>query len=77
MTVQEMREKIAELTARVMNESLPFTAEQTYQAGDIIANGARVYTADQVIVTGETVSPGINCTETTIANVLNTIQAQE
>ena len=77
MTIAEMREKIAALTALVMNESGPFAARQTYQTGEIIANGARVYIARQVIVQGETVAPGVNCDETTIADVLNTLQAQQ
>lgn len=77
MTVQEMREKIAELTARVMNEAAPFTAAKTYQTGEIITDGARVYIANTVIVKGETVKPGENCAETTIADVLNAIQAEQ
>lgn len=76
MSIQEMRERIAELTERVMNEARPFTATKTYQAGEIITDGARVYVADQVIVAGETVRPGVNCTETNIADVLNALQAQ-
>lgn len=76
MSVQEMRERIAELTALVMNESTPFAAEKSYQQGDIITHGARTYIASQVIVEGETVTPGINCVETTIADVLNAIQTQ-
>ena len=77
MSVQEMREKIQKLTEAVLNESKPFQADRTYQAGDIIAYGARVYIAGQVIVKNETVQPGVNCMETTIANVLNTMQAQK
>ena len=76
MTVQEMRERIAELTAQVLNASEPFTAEKTYNAGDVIANGARVYIAGQVIIRGETVTPGANCEETTIADVINALQAR-
>lgn len=76
MTVQEMREKIAELTALVMNGPVPFTAEKSYQQGDVIEKGQHVYIAGQTIVPGETVAPGINCTETTVADVLNAIQTQ-
>lgn len=77
MTVAEMREKIAELTAIVMNEAVPFTAAKTYQAGEIITDGSRVYIAGEVIVKGETVRPGVNCQETTIADVLNAMQAEQ
>lgn len=77
MTVAEMREKIAKLTALVMNEAAPFTAQKTYQAGEIITDGARVYIANQVIVKDETVRPGVNCAETTIADVLNALQAEQ
>ena len=77
MTIQEMRERIAELTELVMSESTDFTAGKDYQSGDLIQNGSRVYIASQVIIKGETVSPGINCIETTIAEVYNQIQKGE
>ena len=77
MSVQEMCELITELKAKVLNDSAAFTAPKSYQAGDIITDGSRVYIADQVIIKGETVAPGVNCTETTIAEVINQIQQQE
>lgn len=76
MTVQEMRNKIAELTALVMTANEDFPADKTYQIDDLIAHGSRVYIASQVIIVGETVRPGFNCTETTIAEVLNLLQTQ-
>lgn len=74
MTVQEMREKIEELTAMVMTEAKSFAAERTYQSGEILTDGSKVYIANHVIVQGETVTPGLNCTETSIAAVLNALQ---
>ena len=76
MTVQEMREKIAELTALVMNESKPFTATKSYMKGEMITDGSRIYRATRAIVRGETVVPGENCEETSIAEVLTALQAQ-
>ena len=74
MTVQEMRDKIAELTALVMSDDEPFTATKTYQKNDVIANGSRVYLATQAIVKGETVFPGDNCKETSVAEILTMLQ---
>mgnify|MGYP006908804597 CR=1 FL=1 len=76
MTGEEMRRMLCDLAERVLTEVRPFTAKQTYKAGDIIADGSRIYTARQVIVAGETVNPGINCTETSTAEVLSAMQAQ-
>lgn len=76
MSIQEMREKIKQLTELVANETKPFTATKTYYTNDIIANGLKVYIANTVIIAGETVLPGVNCTETTIADVINTLQAE-
>ena len=77
MTVQEMRERIAELSALVMTGNEPFIADRTYTAGSIIVRGSRVYIADDVIVEGETVVPGRNCTETTIMDVINSLNSEE
>ena len=77
MTVAQMRQKIAELEAAVLNASTPFPAPKTYQTDEIITKGSRVYIANQVIVKGETVTPGINCTETSVEQVLNALQAQQ
>lgn len=76
MTVQEMRERIAELTALVMNGSKPFTATKSYMKNEMIADGSRIYRATRAIVRGETVTPGENCEETSIAEVLTALQAQ-
>lgn len=76
MTIQQMRDRIAELTALVMNSNEPFTAEKTYVEGEIITKGSRIYIVNKVIAKGETVTPGVNCTETNLAAVLNAIQTQ-
>lgn len=76
LTRAQLTERVAELTRLVKTEAKSFTATRTYQTGDIIADGSRVYIADQVIVTGETVRPGINCTETNLAELLSSLQAQ-
>jgi len=69
-----LKSRMNEITT---TEGRPFTAEKPYQAGEIITDGARVYIANQVIVQGETVIPGVNCTQTTVADVLNALQSKE
>lgn len=76
MSVAEMRARIAELTELVNNESKPFTAKQTYYKDNLIVNGAHMYFADQVIIKGETVNPGINCSEISLEDILAGIQNQ-
>lgn len=76
LTRAQLTERVAELTRLVKTEAQPFTATRSYQTGEIITDGSRVYVADQVIVTGETVRPGINCTETNLAELLTALQAQ-
>ena len=67
--------ELAEALGR--NEATPFTAETDYQAGEIISKGARMYVTTQVIVKGETVTPGVNCEETTMADVITSLKAKE
>lgn len=65
------------LKAQLLNDARPFTAVKTFRVGEVIADGARVYIASDVIIAGETVRPGDNCTETTIAEVLNQLREGE
>lgn len=74
MTIQEMRDKIAELTLLLEGEQKPFVAEKTLTAGEIVTRGSKVYIITSVVAKGETVTPGVNCTETTLAKVLNSLQ---
>lgn len=49
----------------------PFTAVQPYHAGDVIIDDIRVYIANQYICAGETITPGVNCIISSIADILN------
>lgn len=55
----------------------PFVAPSTYQIGDVIVRGGKIYVATQVIIAGETARPGYNCAETSIETVINALQAKE
>ena len=57
--------------------SSPFEAPRTYQIGDVIVRGGKAFVAQQVIIAGETVRPGVNCVETTIETIINALQAKE
>lgn len=63
-----LKREIKELAA---TDARPFEAAKPYQAGEIITDGARVYIADQYIAAGETVTPGVNCIMSSIADILN------
>lgn len=70
-TINRLRADLNEARGDV--ETVPFTAKQTYKAGEFIVNGAKVFVAEEAITAGETVTPGYNCYETTIAEVLNAL----
>lgn len=74
-TINRLKSDLAD--ARGLTEARPFTAKETYPQGELFTHNGRVFTADVTIVTGETVTPGINCTETNIADALNAIQKGE
>lgn len=57
------------------NGPVPFMAERTYQTGEAISHAGRIYIADVVIVSGETVKPGENATETSIEDIVNALNA--
>ena len=57
------------------NGPVPFEAERTYQTGEAISHAGRIYIADAVIVTGETVKPGENAVETSIEDIVNALNA--
>lgn len=52
-------------------------ADRAYQAGEVFGLDGEYYTATQVICRGEKVRPGENCTETTMADVINMLKEQE
>lgn len=61
MTVQEMREKIAELTS--------MTAKENYSKGTYFVLHDVVYLATRPIVKGTEVKPGINCIKKSYADL--------
>lgn len=71
-TINRLKADLAD--ARGLTEAQPFTAKETYPQGELFTHNGRVFTADVTIVAGETVTPGVNCTETNIADALNAIQ---
>lgn len=52
-------------------DPIPFTAKQPYHDGDVIIDGIKVYIANQYICAGETITPGVNCLISSIAEMLN------
>ena len=59
------------------NGPVAFTAGKTYQPGEAISHGGRIYIADTVIIAGETVTPGWNVTETSIEDIVNALNEQK
>ena len=76
MTVAEMRARIAELTEYLQGESRSFTAQQTYYKNDLILNGSHIYYTKWTIIKGETVNPGVNCSEISLDDLFAMMQAQ-
>ena len=62
-------------TATGANGPVAFMASRDYQPGGAISHAGRIYTAGTVIVTGETVTPGVNATETSIEDIVNALNA--
>ena len=52
-------------------DPVPFIAKQPYHKDDVIIDGVRAYIADQYIAAGETITPGVNCIISSIAEILN------
>lgn len=63
-----LRNQINNLTS---TDPIPFTATQPYHAGDVIIDGIKVYIANQYVCAGETITPGVNCIISSIADILN------
>ena len=59
------------------NGPVPFVAGKTYQPGEVISHSGRVYTANAVIIAGETITPGGNATETSIEEIVNLLNKKE
>ena len=74
-TINRLRADLNE--ARGYGDAQPFTAKKTYQAGEIIINGGKAFVASVVIVGGETITPGVNCIETNLENIINALQEAE
>lgn len=74
-TINRLKADLSEATGG--GEAVPFKAEKTYAEGDVIVNAGHIFHATSVIISGETVRPGINCTETTMEEVINTLQKEE
>jgi hypothetical protein len=58
------------------NGPAPFVAGKTYQPGEVISHSGRVYTANAVIIAGETVTPGGNAMETSIEEIINLLNTK-
>lgn len=63
-----LRNQINNLTS---TDPTPFTATQPYHKDDVIIDGIKVYIANQYICAGETITPGVNCIISSIADILN------
>lgn len=67
MTVQEMREKIAEIIA----ERSDMTAKENYAVGAYFILHDEVYQATSPIVKGTEIVPGRNCAKKALDNIIN------
>lgn len=52
-------------------------AETDYQAREVFTVGDRIFVAKEIIAKGETIAPGVNCEETTTADMINMLKEQE
>ena len=76
MTIQEMRDRISVLSDLIYGSDQPIQAPQNYAENEVFNVGLKFYQATTVIVKGETITPGGNCREISIADLLNSINSK-
>lgn len=75
MSVQEMREAIAQMLADLNGEDM--TAHEHITKGTYFNVGIKLFQATEAIVTGEQIEPGRNCEEISAAETLNRLNESE
>lgn len=76
-TTLTYRQDVAKLLeALTQPDESDMVASATYAANSFFTIGGRLYKATAAIATGETIQPGVNCIQTTVADQLTAIFAQ-
>lgn len=73
-TINRLSAELAE--ARGETETVPFTAEKTYHSGEYIVKNGKVFVLNTTVIAGETVTVGMNATETTLEEIINLLQKE-
>jgi hypothetical protein len=76
-TTLTYRQDVAKLLEALMKpDESDMVASSTYPANSFFTIGGTLYKATAAIATGETIQPGVNCVQTTVADQLTAIFAQ-
>ena len=76
-TTLTYRQDVAKLLEALMKpDESDMVASATYAANSFFTIGGTLYKATAAIATGETIQPGVNCIQTTVADQLTAIFAQ-
>ena len=76
-TTLTYRQDVAKLLEALMKpDESDMVASSTYPANSFFTVGGTLYKATAAIATGETIQPGVNCIQTTVADQLTAIFAQ-
>lgn len=76
-TTLTYRQDVAKLLEALMKpDESDMVASATYAANSFFTIGGTLYKATAAIATGETIQPGVNCVQTTVADQLTAIFAQ-
>ena len=74
-STQEVLEKrLAALEEIIAGSAANYIADRGIETGEVFSLGTRTYKATSAIATGETIVPGRNCTETTLAELINELK---
>lgn len=68
-----IEKKLSAVKAIIAGVESDYTATQNYVIGDFIVAGDGLYRVTAAIASGETIDPGTNCTETTVAEQLKAL----
>ena len=67
-------ERLAALEEIIAGSAANYIADRGIETGEVFSLGTRTYKATSAIATGETIVPGRNCTETTLAELINELK---